>query len=490
MLTGHRGIRASLVGVLGAVALAAVGLTAPSEAVVHGDAADTGQFPFLLAVAEKVAAGSGDTFNGRYEQFCGASLVGPRKAITAAHCLEDGSWASGDLVVVAAPQGRKNETDAQVRVVSNYAIHPGYDRVQIVNDIAVLTLDAPMVGVTPVVPSSDDSALSESQVWSAGWGSTRRDTATPEYPDLFRVAPMVAFPATSCGAVNPDPYSIGGYDFNGLSDSDVNFTKQICAQGYAGGQIVDTCVGDSGGPLVVDSGAATRLVGLVSWGPDMCASDDPGVYTRVSAYQTFLEDHGVSFAVPALEQPDMPVVVSATPSPGKLTIKVHAASTGDHPDAFWATATDAGGAQRYCVVAAPTGTANANCVITGLTNGTRYRVTSWAVSGWSTTTKTAAVTGTPAGKPSAPRIDIDRSVLLPTYAVLKVTSFVTNGAAITAKYVKCTARNHPTLKATVNAKGVAKVSPLARGGKYSCKAYAVNVIGTSAPSEAVTFTAG
>lgn len=488
MLTGHRGIRAAAFGVLAALAMVAVGLTAPAQAVVHGDSADPAQFPFLLALAKKMPGGSGDTFNGRYEQFCGASLVAPRKAITAAHCVFEGGSqvATSDLVLVAAPQGSKDETDSQVRSVSNLFVHPNYDDQQIVNDIAVLTLEDEMVGIPTVVPSSDDSGLSEADVWSAGWGSIKRDTAAPEYPDLFRVAPMTVFPAASCGAANPDPYVIGGYSFTGVSSVDVDYDKQICAQGYHSGQIVDTCVGDSGGPLVAGAGANTRLVGLVSWGPDVCASDEPGIYTRVSAYRNFLEDHGVSFAVPDDGQPDEPVVVTVTPSATRLAVKIHAAVSGDHPSAFWATATDPQGDKRYCVVSAPAGTANANCVITGLTTGTRYRVTAWAETGWSESVRTADVIATPATAPSAPRIDTRHSTLYSTYAVIKVTGFVANGSAITDKYVKCTARNHPVLKAPVNAKGYAKVTKFERGAKYTCRAYAVNSVGTSLPSVGVS----
>lgn len=65
--------------------------------------------------------------------------------------------------------------------------------------------------------------------------------------------------------------------------------KQICA-GVIG---KDSCSGDSGGPIM-------RLVklpdqkspqwfqeGVVSWGQD-CATDHPGIYTRVTSYMDWI----------------------------------------------------------------------------------------------------------------------------------------------------------------------------------------------------------
>ena len=55
--------------------------------------------------------------------------------------------------------------------------------------------------------------------------------------------------------------------------------NMMCTSGESG---KDACQGDSGGPLLDrDNGV---LVGVVSWGPRECGSDDyPGVYARVSS---------------------------------------------------------------------------------------------------------------------------------------------------------------------------------------------------------------
>lgn len=56
----------------------------------------------------------------------------------------------------------------------------------------------------------------------------------------------------------------------------------VCAQGSDPPR--DACQGDSGGPLVTGS----HLIGIVSWGEGCADTDYPGVYTRVSTYNSWI----------------------------------------------------------------------------------------------------------------------------------------------------------------------------------------------------------
>ena len=51
--------------------------------------------------------------------------------------------------------------------------------------------------------------------------------------------------------------------------------------------------GDSGGPLIQrDGDGETTVIGIVSWGFNPCGSKGkPSVYTRVSAYVDWIQDH-------------------------------------------------------------------------------------------------------------------------------------------------------------------------------------------------------
>ncbi len=62
----------------------------------------------------------------------------------------------------------------------------------------------------------------------------------------------------------------------------------MCA-GHREGKI-DSCQGDSGGPLVWNSPDGPVLVGVVSWGDEVCAKKlKYGVYTRVTAYRDWID---------------------------------------------------------------------------------------------------------------------------------------------------------------------------------------------------------
>ena len=52
--------------------------------------------------------------------------------------------------------------------------------------------------------------------------------------------------------------------------------------------MLDTCQGDSGGPLMYKSNDQWYLTGVVSFGNDCALSYNPGVYTRTSAYLSWI----------------------------------------------------------------------------------------------------------------------------------------------------------------------------------------------------------
>jgi hypothetical protein len=171
-----------------------------------------------------------------------------------------------------------------------------------------------MTGVPVVIPArAADAALTAAgaTVQAAGWG---RLGSGAGYPDVVQLADLTVFPDTSCGE-GAERYRIGDVEFRPWPSDEVFAELMLCAIGIdVDRQVVDTCVGDSGGPLTGGTGDGLRLVGLVSWGPQTCAEDAPaqdeagrpGVYTRLSAYEEFLTEQGVTYTRPVL--PSTPVI--------------------------------------------------------------------------------------------------------------------------------------------------------------------------------------
>ncbi|XP_022664350.1 uncharacterized protein LOC111251720 isoform X1 [Varroa destructor] len=101
-------------------------------------------------------------------------------------------------------------------------------------------------------------------------------------PSLFlREASMTVIPSSTCSRMYNDT------DRQHLSHG-IDKT-QLCAGNPQGG--IDSCQGGSGGPLMMqDSAGQWTVVGLVSFGNSCARKDYPGVYTRVIAFNNFIED--------------------------------------------------------------------------------------------------------------------------------------------------------------------------------------------------------
>ena len=68
-----------------------------------------------------------------------------------------------------------------------------------------------------------------------------------------------------------------------------NNQSVFCAGSLEGG--LDACQGDSGGPMLKERGGAVEVVGVVSWGIGCGQPGKLGVYTNVSYYYDWINNH-------------------------------------------------------------------------------------------------------------------------------------------------------------------------------------------------------
>lgn len=232
-------------------------VTPSSQRIVGGVEATPHSWPWIVSLQMR-------------DHFCGGTLIDSRHVLTAAHCLSPAM--AGQIRVVAGLHDRANLNTGRIQSmsVSKVFMHEQYNTVTQAHDIAVLRLAQPVQLNAYVniicLPGADPQELASVTV--AGWGTTYKNSALA--PSLRQVTVKVS---------------------NG--EAEAAYTSYFDAQRQIGAGIPnlggkDSCQGDSGGPLMYNSNGQWFLSGVVSFGNDCALKNNPGVYTRTSAYISWI----------------------------------------------------------------------------------------------------------------------------------------------------------------------------------------------------------
>jgi len=227
------------------------------------------------------------------EDFNNNNGRGTKKVLTAAHKLQKIGQTDELKVRVGEydasgfnpPERFQHQEYTVVRILK----HPRFRKNRLDHNLAILTLAKPIdlsssTVNTACYPGCNDQFSytfnngTGTRCWVAGWGKNENG----QFQFLQKKVDLPLYEQDKCNLKLKEALN---NKRAGLGDRFQLSSSEICAGGELG---KDACTGDGGSPLVcqAQSGRWT-VVGLVAWGVG-CASDLPGVYTRISYFRDWI----------------------------------------------------------------------------------------------------------------------------------------------------------------------------------------------------------
>jgi len=288
----------------------------PLQARILGGESASKTFPWMMSFQFR-------DNSGNFRHLCGAILVTPRVALTAAHCLNNLSDKT-DIQLSWSETNRLPGASDPSRSIEEYVIHPSFDPLTLSHDIALLLWAEPIEDRQPLAiatPQTDSSNQLQ-------WGSVDAEALSSHESEYAQYSGFTLLPGLYQSGL-PLSSDAMRYSILGWGTTDMNEVRlsgellvadaEIYDQAYCSSRLVnrvgtsfcagsrdgtvDSCFGDSGGPLISQTQTVYRdpetdtvkfemkqsLVGLVSYGTGCGVPDQPGFYTDVMQLIPFIQ---------------------------------------------------------------------------------------------------------------------------------------------------------------------------------------------------------
>ncbi|KAL4715726.1 hypothetical protein ACJJTC_006305 [Scirpophaga incertulas] len=240
--------------------------------IVGGTEAAEGSHPHMAAITSGLIVKS---------FMCGASIISPRSAMTAAHCAVP--LVSGESIKRSAKIniGSNNwKGGVEINIIGS-ATHADYNPNTIKNDIGMLFTEVAITYTDLIKPIAISYEPVEGgvPVIAAGWG---RVSTNGRVPNLLRELTVPTLGRQEC----QEEMVRSAAQLN-FRPPPIDTEIELCTL-HDNGAGFGMCRGDSGSALSrVDTG---EQVALVSWGLP-CALGAPDMFVRLSAYKDWIEEH-------------------------------------------------------------------------------------------------------------------------------------------------------------------------------------------------------